>query len=60
MKLDKFMADREMTDSQLAEEIRRSRSMVTRYRLGQCRPPFDVIMAIKRATEGKVGFEDFT
>ncbi|SHF01524.1 putative transcriptional regulator [Kaistia soli DSM 19436] len=59
MKLASYLADQKLTDRAFAAVIGKERSVVTRYRTGELRPPLEVIEAIRIATGGAVSYEDF-
>ena len=59
MRLDKFMALKGWNDSQMAELVGKTRSVIVKYRSGKTTPPLEVIDEIRRVTEGAVTFEDF-
>ena len=59
MHLADYMADRGLTDEEVAVGIRRSRPTVSRIRRGLVRPDWKTIEEIKRFTKGVVTADDF-
>ena len=59
MKLEKYMADNQLTDEAMAKRLGKDRSVVSRYRRGEVTPPPDVIREIQRVTERAVQFNDW-
>jgi transcriptional regulator with XRE-family HTH domain len=59
MTLDEYMKAKRLTDSDVASQVNRDRSTVTRWRLGRTRPDFDALIALEKMTKGKVSARDF-
>lgn len=59
MKLEDWMRDRDMTDSQMAKRIDCSRTAVTMYRNGHRIPHPDIARKIFQETDGAVTPNDF-
>jgi hypothetical protein len=57
-KLDKFIRDSGMKDAEFGEKIGVSQSQVSRIKNGKTAPSLAVIVAIEKATRGKVGAGD--
>ena len=59
MHLSDYMADRKLSDEQVAEAIRRSRVTVSRIRRRKVRPDWPTIEALREWSEGKITANDF-
>jgi transcriptional regulator with XRE-family HTH domain len=59
MHLSNFMAERKLTDDQVAEAIGRTRATVSRIRRRKVRPDWDTIQALREFSEGLVSADDF-
>ncbi len=59
MHLSKYMADRSLSDEEVAAAIKRTRPTVSRIRRGKMRPDWDTIERIRRFTRGLVTADDF-
>lgn len=59
MDLAEYMKKVGMTDDELAAQVKRDRSNVSRWRKKRTRPDFHAIIAIERVTEGIVSARDF-
>jgi transcriptional regulator with XRE-family HTH domain len=59
MHLSSFMAERKLTDDQVAEAIGRTRATVSRIRRRKVRPDWDTIQALREFSDGLVSADDF-
>lgn len=59
MHLSAYMAEQNLSDSDVAAAIRRSRATVNRIRNRKVRPDWETIQAIRNFTRGKVTADDF-
>lgn len=59
MHLAQYMAEKDLTDEQVAAAIGRSRVSVTRYRNGKMRPDWRAAEAIAKFTKGQVTPNDW-
>lgn len=59
MRLSEYMAQRQLTDEEVAAAIGRSRVSVSRYRRGLIRPEFAVAERIHEFTQGEVSPNDW-
>lgn len=59
MKLASYMELTGISDAELAAQVGRERSTVTRWRLEKTRPDWDALAALEKATQGAVTFRDF-
>lgn len=59
MKLETYLSERDMKPSAFAAEIGVAPSTITRILRGERSPGLDLVMRILRATDGKVGVEDW-
>lgn len=59
MKLETFISDNGMTDAEFGVLVGLSQSQVNRLKRGKSRPSWDALIAIEKATGGKVKAADF-
>jgi transcriptional regulator with XRE-family HTH domain len=59
MKLAEYLTRHNITQAAFADMIEMSVASVSRIANGLQRPDLDTLLAIKRATRGKVGLDDF-
>lgn len=59
MHLSDYMAEKQLSDEQVAEAIRRSRATVSRIRRRKVRPDWDTIETIREWSDGKITADDF-
>jgi transcriptional regulator with XRE-family HTH domain len=59
MHLSDYMAIKNLSDQQVAEEIRRTRATVSRIRRRKVRPDWETIEAMKVWSEGAITADDF-
>lgn len=59
MKLEDWMAQAGITDTQLATKVGRDRSVIAKLRAGKTMPSLQVLAAFERLSEGQVTARDF-
>lgn len=59
MTLAEFMKTANISDVELAAQVKRDRTNVLRWRTGKTKPDFDALVAIEKISEGKVTARDF-
>lgn len=59
MHLSEFMAERELTDKEVATQINRSRETVSRIRRRKVTPAWDTIAALRELSGGQITAADF-
>lgn len=60
MHLSEFMAERSLSDEDVAAAVGRNRATVSRWRRRLMRPDWEAIENIKAFTDGVVGADDWT
>lgn len=59
MNLADFMKAANLSDVDLAAQVKRDRTNVLRWRTGKTKPDFDALVAIENISNGKVTARDF-
>lgn len=59
MNLADFMKAANLSDVELAAQVKRDRTNVLRWRTGKTKPDFDALVAIENISGGKVTARDF-
>ena len=60
MKLDQYMTENKVFEVNLAQKLKKHRSVIGRYRRGEVTPSLKVAKAIQKITKGAVTMEDWT
>jgi transcriptional regulator with XRE-family HTH domain len=59
MHLSQFMAERELSDEDVAAAINRNRATVSRIRRGKVRPDWGTIIELRKFSAGQITASDF-
>lgn len=59
MNLADFMRTANISDVELAAQVKRDRTNVLRWRTGKTKPDFEALVAIEKISDGKVTASDF-
>lgn len=60
MNLADFMKAENISDVELAAQVKRDRTNVLRWRTGKTKPDFEALVAIEKISDGKVTARDFS
>jgi ribosome-binding protein aMBF1 (putative translation factor) len=60
MTLTEFMKLANISDVELATQVKRDRTNVLRWRTGKTKPDFEALVAIEKISDGKVTARDFS